>query len=142
MAMSVRRCAAATMVGLLLAAPATGADLPSRVMSQAPVFAPVARPRWQGAYFGGHLGGLWTDWNTDVGFRATNCSVCGAGEVRTARFPGPGSDLSAVSGGLQAGYNWQSESLVYGLEVDGSLTNATSNRSFGLSAATLTAAGL
>ncbi|MFZ4786979.1 MAG: porin family protein [Rhizobiales bacterium] len=49
---------------------------------------------WQGAYFGGNIGG-------------------GFGKAGVNR-------ISGIAGGLQAGYNWQSDRFVFGLEADGS----------------------
>ncbi|HWV79954.1 MAG TPA: outer membrane protein [Hyphomicrobiaceae bacterium] len=63
---------------------------------------PVAAPEWYGPYVGVHAGGAWSsvDW---------------------AYTPGPGTadhDGDGAFGGVQAGYNFRTGSLVYGIEGD------------------------
>jgi outer membrane immunogenic protein len=55
---------------------------------------------WQGAYFGGNVGG-------------------GFGKAGVNR-------ISGVAGGLQGGYNWQSDRFVFGLEADGTASDVIS----------------
>lgn len=79
-----------------IAAPASAADLPARMVVKAPPPPPVYD--WSGFYIGAHLGvgsGKF-EFNTgiDFGFR------------------------SGVVGGLQLGYNWQSKNIVWGIEGD------------------------
>lgn len=54
----------------------------------------VATGNWQGAYVGANIGG-------------------GFGKAGVNR-------ISGIAGGLQGGYNWQSDRFVFGLEADGS----------------------
>src|SRR5262245_32786199 len=64
-------------------------------------------PAWAGFYFGGHAGG---------GF--------GNAEVDFAGFHIE-DDSTGFVAGLQIGYNWQSDSLVYGIEGDLSFGDGT-----------------
>jgi outer membrane immunogenic protein len=101
------------------AAPALAADLPARTFTKAP--APIVDPtyNWSGFYAGANVGGDWIGSDHAVltlppgppqaflpfladGTIATNYGTTGAG----------------VIGGVQAGYNWQMQSLVLGLEAD------------------------
>lgn len=89
----------------LVSTTAFAADLPSR---KGPIYAPVAAPvfTWSGFYVG-----------ANVGYGFVRDDVVGVmhpgllGSIGNARSNG-------VLGGLQAGYNIQSGSLVYGLEGD------------------------
>ncbi|TPL35997.1 outer membrane protein [Mesorhizobium sp. B2-4-6] len=79
---------------------ATGTAYAADVLQEAPV---AASYDWTGAYIGVNAGG---------GFGTFKLSPSGGG---------PGSiDLSASGflGGVQAGYNWQSGQMVYGVEAD------------------------
>lgn len=97
-------------LGLAVASPAAAADMP--MLTKAPI-APQAEPRttWSGFYSGGNVG---YGWNHAV--VADTFSVPGFGTL------GPTTTLTenlngAVWGG-QIGYNWQLNSLVFGLEAD------------------------
>lgn len=101
--------------------------------------APIVVPfNWTGFYGGVHAGGSWSaegyDYNlTDptggTPLTSRNFATCGAPAgvgVPTPTSPNP-FDLqascstgSSFLGGGQVGYNWQSGSLVYGVELDGS----------------------
>jgi outer membrane immunogenic protein len=79
------------------------ADLPSVSMKDTPY---VTLP-WQGGYFGGHVGGVWSgttagDTYTYVGDPSTSTSVSGTG---------------LIAGG-QLGYNFQRGNIVFGPEAD------------------------
>lgn len=84
---------------------AVAADLPSR---KAPVYAPVAAPifTWSGFYVGANLGYGFVHSDRVGVFDPTYL-----GSIGKANSKG-------LLGGLQAGYNWQSGSMVYGLEGD------------------------
>ncbi len=79
---------------------ATGTAYAADVLQEAPV---AASFDWTGAYIGLNAGG---------GFGTFKLSPTSGG--------GSGFDLSAGGflGGIQAGYNWQSGQLVYGVETD------------------------
>lgn len=128
-------------VAVALASPALAADLPSRA-APAPILAPVPVSNWAGVYVGAHVGALFSEQDTRLGFLAVNCSVCGANETRTAGFDGYGKSSTGLMGGLQAGLNWQTGSFVYGLEADFSLAGIDERRRIAIPAATLAGAGL
>jgi outer membrane immunogenic protein len=123
------------------AVPALAADLPGRV-APAPVFTSPALPSWAGPYVGIHAGALFADRDRTVGFNAFDCTPCSTGATASATFDGPGDSGTAALGGVQAGWNWQSGALVYGVEADFSLSGESSRRAYSLSAATLQAAGV
>jgi opacity protein-like surface antigen len=103
--------ASAAVAALIVAGPALGADLPLK--APAPVAAVWS---WSGFYVGGHGGYGWghdsfTDVNDPFFF---------------GKFPGfvaTGFDPKGYLGGVQAGANWQTGSIVAGLEGDISFTN-------------------
>ncbi|MBX9989720.1 outer membrane protein [Phreatobacter oligotrophus] len=100
---------AAALLGL--ASGAGAADLgsprsPVAMAATAPAF------NWTGFYLGGYLGGAWSTSRHDFSPFGTHGSV----------------NQSGIIGGLTAGYNWQMNSLVLGLEADlglSGLRNAT-----------------
>jgi outer membrane immunogenic protein len=99
------------VVALAAAGPALAADLPLKAPP------PVAAPwSWSGFYIGGHGGYGWgQDFLTDIN-----------DPFFTGKFPGfnpTGFDPKGFLGGLQAGANWQSGSIVVGLEGDLSFTD-------------------
>jgi outer membrane immunogenic protein len=103
--------ASAAVAALIVAGPALAADLPLK--APAPVAAVWS---WSGFYIGGHGGYGWghdsfTDINDPFFF---------------GKFPGfaaTGFDPKGYLGGVQAGANWQTGSIVAGLEGDISFTN-------------------
>jgi outer membrane immunogenic protein len=141
--MKLKTIAAALAVShLALPLAAEAADLgPVRA---APVAAPFAAPvfTWSGFYFGAHLGGAWADRDSRVDFLAVNCSACSLGETRSASFAGPDSSEGLFAGGLQAGYNWQSGNIVFGVEADGTLLSDSETENYSIGSAALISAGL
>jgi len=110
------------MIAVVGSAPVWAADLPRpQPVYKAPVIAPA--PTWAGFYAGGNVGYGW-----DPASAAFNPSTY----VSTIMAPfggwvdtGPDSGPVALAvhpkgwlGGGQFGYNWQQNSLVYGLEAD------------------------
>jgi opacity protein-like surface antigen len=104
-----------------LAAPALGADLPTR--KSPPLAAPPPVFSWTGFYLGFNYGYAWRD-SAGIGAAATNLfdttigapwgapAAIGATGVSSAR-------LNGFFGGAQAGYNWQfSDRFVAGVEAD------------------------
>lgn len=96
---------------------ASAADMPVK----APVYkAPVVKViNWQGFYVGGHVGYGWDP--ADATFNPvtyvtsvvpTFTPTSNSGPVNLSVSP------KGALGGLQLGYNWQQNSLVYGLEAD------------------------
>src|SRR5690242_10082447 len=89
--------------------PAMAADMPVKAPPLAPVWA------WTGWYGGINGGYSWGHWRTDG-----NALI----------FPDGANALTGVArpkvngglGGLQAGYNWQRDRWLLGIEVDGQIT--------------------
>ena len=100
-----------TVLGLLFLAaqPVAAADIPVKAPAAKTVVATAYN--WSGSYFGGHLGYGWAKTNVndvDNYSFSSNCPpVCGF------EFGSKG-----LIGGVQAGYNWQSGTFVYGTELD------------------------
>lgn len=105
---------------LALAGAASAADLPARPIVKAP---PVFS--WTGFYVGGQVGAGWGTSQTDVDVGNTfigppiNQSVNQllAGTLNLI-VPLPQVQMNGFLGGAQAGYNWQSGGMVYGIEGD------------------------
>jgi outer membrane immunogenic protein len=99
-------------VACAIAVPALAADLSRPVpVTKAPVIVPAAY-NWTGFYIGAHVGGVWgtKDW-TDITFPAVPVNL--------------GShDLSGFLAGGQVGINYQVNNIVFGIEGQGSWTNA------------------
>ena len=99
----------AVLAGLFGVTSALAADLPAPVYTKAPVFVDPGY-NWTGFYLGGNLGYSWGRSNDTSSF--TN----GAGTALSTSVGG--SNLDGIVGGGQAGYNWQMQSWVWGLEGD------------------------
>jgi outer membrane immunogenic protein len=88
---------------------ASAADMPTK----APAYAPVAMYNWTGFYLGGEIGGGWSS------SQVTNV-------VGTAAFPAGfvsnGINGSGVLGGGYAGFNYQINQIVLGIDGDYSWT--------------------
>ena len=90
---------------------AQAADLPRAAPARAPIVVPLYN--WTGFYIGGNIGGAWAD--LDVG---SNVGI------------GWGARPSAFIGGVQAGYNWQFNTFVVGIEGDFDWTDASRTSGF------------
>ena len=111
----------AAFVGLLGVTSASAADLAQRVYTKAP---PMVDPgyNWTGFYIGGNVGYSWG--------RSSDNSSFGNG-AGTVLFSSTGSsNLDGIVGGGQAGYNWQVQNWVWGLEADIQATDEKGSRSF------------
>ncbi len=97
--------AGVSLGALALASGAQAADMAARPVYKAPVVAPVWS--WTGFYVG-----------ANVGFARARTNI--SNPNNTYLFPGASfnSSQSGVIGGLEAGYNWQFNSVVVGLEGD------------------------
>jgi outer membrane immunogenic protein len=73
---------------------------------------PVAMTDWSGFYIGGHVGYGWAN--------MSGCYDCN--DSSSALFASD-LDLEGILGGVHAGYNWQTDSLVFGIEGDVSFTD-------------------
>jgi outer membrane immunogenic protein len=91
----------------LMAAPAVAADLPLRTAAPAPAPMLSAAPAmsWTGLYVGGQVG---YGWGETRGRMFSSGVLVGDG----------GLDTKGMIGGLHAGYNWQTGSMVFGAEID------------------------
>src|SRR5262245_16502280 len=106
----MKRLTLATLgLAVLIAAPATAADLPVR---KAPPPPPVYLFSWTGCYFGGNIGGLWV--NKEI----------------TGPFGGSfNADGSSGAAGLQGGCNYQfAGGWVIGIQGDYDWANASFDR--------------
>jgi len=109
----------AVMAGLFGATSAMAADLPARVYTKAPAFVDPGY-NWSGFYLGGNVGYSWGKSNDTSAF--TN----GAGTTLSTSIGS--SNLDGVVGGGQAGYNWQVQNWVWGLEGDIQATGERGSR--------------
>lgn len=115
--------AAIAFVAMLVAGSAMAADMPLK----AP---PLPVWSWAGFYAGGNLGYGWasdpstlSDSTTTTLVRCSDCDtpapvLTPLGTTTTTGVGSANVDPNGVIGGLQIGYNWQNNSLVYGLEAD------------------------
>jgi outer membrane immunogenic protein len=118
--MSKTAVVAAIALGLL-AARSMAADLPMGAPTyKAPVVAP-APFTWTGFYVGGNVGYGWGQVKpgTINFYQPANTFV---GSISGINY-----DISGVIGGLQTGYNWQYNNMVFGLEADFSGTGIDGN---------------
>jgi outer membrane immunogenic protein len=100
---------------------ALAADLAPRPYTKAPVYVDPGY-NWTGFYVGGNIG---YSWGTS---RDTSTVLSGAGALL---FTGTDrSNLNGVVGGGQAGYNWQTQNWVLGLEADIQGTGEKGSRAF------------
>ena len=96
---------------LFIAAPAGAADLP---VYKAPPAAAAPVSTWTGFYAGVNVGGAWGRFpleTTNGSPTLTDAAAGSAAETLTVRS-------TSFTGGVQAGYNWQSGQAVFGLEAD------------------------
>jgi outer membrane immunogenic protein len=93
----------AAAAGLALAAPAAAQD-----------------NIWTGFYIGGNLGGAWGDTSIKtVVSPGSGTIVIPPGDVGLINQVSSDDDNKAgFTGGVQIGYNWQSDSLLFGIEAD------------------------
>ena len=100
---------------------------------------------WSGFYFGGNVGGIFGDYDfgdssIDVPLRRP---MGGGTTIVTVDVPAfDASSGGDFVGGVQAGYNRQFGSLVFGLEGDATGLSLNASRSFSLNSADLDVAGL
>lgn len=81
------------------------------------MISPVSAYNWSGLYIGGNIGGTWAE---------TSGSILTAPNIYTPNgvpFPSGSASTGSLAGGAQIGYNFQSGSLVYGVEGDIELQN-------------------
>jgi outer membrane immunogenic protein len=91
------------------------------VKAAPPLPPPAPNWLWTGFYVGGNVGGIWNDTRDDV--YPTGCffvPACSGTPVAAnpARSDSVSLNGSGFTGGVQAGYNWQSGRFVGGIEAD------------------------
>ena len=101
---------------LALASAASAADL--RMPSKAPPLAPMFN--WSGFYVGAHIGGTWGTTEAEV----NSITVPGLLALGGITLPVTSQAFNGFIGGGQAGYNWQSGIVVFGVEGEIAGTNA------------------
>jgi outer membrane immunogenic protein len=99
----------ATLAALFGVASAQAADLAPHVYTKAPVFVDPGY-NWSGFYIGANLGYSWG--------RSSDTSSLTNGAGTTLFTSAGSSNLDGIVGGGQAGYNWQVQNWVWGLEAD------------------------
>lgn len=104
----MKRVLLAGVAVLALTAAASAADLTMEPAPMAPVVAPVAFD-WTGFYVGVHGGGAWGDFSTNIWQDAFG-------------------NASSALGGVQAGYNYQINQFVLGVQTDLAYTNLTTGQ--------------
>ena len=126
--------ASSAIAALMIAAPASAADLPvkARPLPPPPVFS------WTGFYVGAHLGGAWG--TTESTLKSVSATACrevyvpyGEGEIdevnataipRRVFIPISQTQTNGFLGGVQGGYNWQiAPWAVIGVEAQFSWTD-------------------
>jgi outer membrane immunogenic protein len=101
----MRKIILAASAALMSATSAFSADMPLRPSLPPPL------PTWTGFYIGANAGGA-------IGVASSDFSVGGT------NFASVDNSLTGAVVGGQAGYNWQSGPMVYGLETDIQFSNA------------------
>lgn len=120
----MKRLGLALLIAVSGVAPATAADLPSRILTKAPAVTDPAY-NWGGWYVGGQIGGVWG--TSEIG----NAFVNGAAPIanqQTFAAASPQLSPAAFSGGGQIGYNHQIDRWLFGIEADASYTGLRQNR--------------
>lgn len=117
--MKARRYLLSTVSTLALTGAAVAADLPVKAPP-----APAAVVSWAGFYVGGHGGLGWLQHSQSY---ASNIPIATCGPVARAKC-----ELSTTGGvfGAQAGYNWQQQQWVFGIESDISWTSLKRTSTF------------
>jgi outer membrane immunogenic protein len=113
----------------VLIAPAVAADLPLK----APVKAADPAPTWTGCYVGGNVGWLGNADRDDLSFTSLFAPDLFANPANSAPFAHSyKSNGSGVTGGVEAGCNYQTGRFVWGVEADfSSASRLTTGGSFG-----------
>ena len=108
--------AGATLLALTTAQPTLAADAP--VYRKAPPPA-AALFNWSGFYIGGHVGYAWGQSRTEaLGPDALDCGGIGTCPEFLSH------STSGAFGGLHLGHNWQFNSTVFGIEIEGGYLGA------------------
>jgi outer membrane immunogenic protein len=108
-----------TIAAMVGAGSAHAADLGTPVY-KAPVAAPPVVYSWTGWYIGANGGYSWGRGSTDVTETLVTTVTFGAlaGSFSQTAFGSGTAKLNGALGGVQAGYNWQTDRFVWGIEGD------------------------
>ena len=110
-----------------MVATASAADMPARgSVAPAPYVAPLFT--WTGFYVGVNAGAAWHGDNDCPGLYNYTNGVLGS--RYTAFSPACNSEDTAFTGGVQAGFNWQMGSVVFGIEGDVNWVGNDTKRGF------------
>lgn len=120
----MRRFGLALLAAISGLAPATAADLPSRILTKAPAATDPAY-NWGGWYAGAQMGGAWGA--SDVGNAFVNGSAPIANQ-QTFAATSPQLNPAGFSGGGQIGYNHQVDRWLFGIEADAGYTGLRQSR--------------
>jgi outer membrane immunogenic protein len=112
-----------TALATLIAAPALAAEMAVKVP---PAAAPVPYS-WTGFYVGGDVGGHWSSDN-DPAYLSVNNQYSGPIPALLDEAAPVTLNDTGLAGGFHVGYNWQMNSLVYGVEGDFTWLHGTANR--------------
>jgi outer membrane immunogenic protein len=114
-------------IAAMIGTPALAADMPLK----AP---PVPAWAWTGFYVGGNMGGHWG--NDNLTFAPdTGWAVAPGSPAAFAQLPGllqTSLKPQGVIGGVQGGYNWQTNNIVLGFEADADWAGGSASRSLTL----------
>jgi outer membrane immunogenic protein len=114
---TVKKLAFAIAILALGATAASAADLAARPYSKAPALAPVYN--WTGFYVGLNAGGAWNDSNATTTTVFSPAGYFAATSVTAIALAGNQNiNRSGFTGGLTAGYNWQANNWLVGIESD------------------------
>ena len=100
----------ALLVALGFAGPAFAANM----VVKAPPPPPVVAPNWTGFYIGGNVGYGWGTANDGISFLQSQAPSAGFASLTAS----DNNRLSRAIGGIQAGYNWQAQNYLVGIEAD------------------------
>lgn len=121
--------ASTVLAAVMAIGSAQAADLPPRPAPtyKAPAAVPLPVFSWTGFYIGGNVGGHWgTDKITTTTQSGGGFTVAGAAAVDAAS---PTSlHPEGIIGGVQAGYNWQVNTYLLGLEADANWLSGKASR--------------
>jgi outer membrane immunogenic protein len=110
--------AGSIVIAAMAGGAAVAADMPASI-SRAPLAAP-APFTWTGLYVGANAGYSWGHASSDLTQTQFTTATVGPASA-SATVTSVGSDKAKLNGGLgglQAGYNWQTNRLLWGLEGD------------------------
>jgi outer membrane immunogenic protein len=111
-----RHLLAIAAASIMSTAAASAADL--RMPYKAPPPAPMFS--WTGFYVGAHIGGTWGTTEAEI----NSIAVPGLFALGGFTLPVTSQSFNGFIGGGQAGYNWQSGIVVFGVEGEIAATNA------------------